>query len=128
MAKFAPYLLRAYMAFRNPKYFLILLVFYISGSVFAHLNLAYDSDWGMTNLILSIEASTASAVLMMVAERTASLQEEMSRVQREQLAAILQHSIEQRQLMQQQLFILTQIRESDQALLNFIKGTRNGSA
>ncbi len=129
MAKFAPILLRAYMAFRNPKYFLILLVAYIGASLFAHMNIGYDADFGLTNLILSIEASTASAVLMMVAERTATLQEQMSITQREQITALLQHSLEQRELMGQQLKIMTEIRASDQALLEFIKGlAQNGSA
>lgn len=121
MAKLTPLLLRGYLAFRSPKYFLWVVVAYVSGSIFAHLHLGYDSDWGMTNLMLSIEASTASAVLMMVAERTARMQDEMAKMQREQLAAILQHSIEQRELMAQQLQIMTEIRMNDQALLDYIK-------
>lgn len=121
MAKFAPYLLRAYMAFRNPKYFLLMLVSYIACSVFAHGHFGYDSDWGMTNLILSIEASTASAVLMMVAERTSAMQEQMTLNQREQIGALLSMAEQDRQLLAQQMALLQEIRANDQALLDFLK-------
>lgn len=89
MAKFAPYILRAYMTFRDPKFFLIVLVLYIVGALVAHTSWAWDPEFGLTNLILSIEASTASAVLMMVAERTAAIQDEMAKLQREQMTRLL---------------------------------------
>lgn len=121
MDKLSVYALRAYMTFRNPKFFLVILVAYISGSLFAHCSIGYDADFGLTNLILSIEASTASAVLMMVTERTAALQEQMAQVQREQLSAILEHSIEQRKLMERLIAIVESSRVTDQAILEYIK-------
>lgn len=70
-------LFRIYIAIRNPKYFLWLLCAFITCSLYSHLRLGYDSDFGLTNLILSIEASTAGAVLMVVAEASAELCERM---------------------------------------------------
>lgn len=124
MDKLAPYILRAYMAFRNPKFFLIVLVAYIAGSLFAHINLGYDADFGLTNLILSIEASTASAVLMMVAERTAAMQDEMAKMQREQLAMLLRNATEQRELLEKLISIVESSKATDQAILDYLKSRK----
>lgn len=70
-------LFRLYVAARNPKYFLWLLAAYITASLYAHARLGYDGDFGLTNLILSIEASSAGAVLMVVADASAELCERM---------------------------------------------------
>lgn len=126
MGKFAPYILRTYLAFRDPKFFLVVLVAYITGSLFAHINLGYDADFGLTNLVLSIEASTASAVLMMVAERTAATQSEMAKVQREQLATLVQMTDITRQMLQDHVEILTEIRENDRAVLEYLKALHRG--
>lgn len=73
-------LFRIYIAARNPKYFLWLLCAFIVSSLYAHATRSYDSDFGLTNLILSIEASTAGAVLMVVAEASAELCERMLKI------------------------------------------------
>jgi len=112
------------MTFRDPKFFLIVLIAFILGSMFAHTQFAYDSDFGLTNMILSIEASTASAVLMMVAERTAAQQDEMARVQREQLATLIEMAQLSRQSLQDQVDLLREIRANDQMLLEFIRGQK----
>lgn len=70
-------LFRIYIAIRNPKYFLWLLCAFITCSLYSHARLGYDGDFGLTNLILSIEASTAGAVLMVVAEASAELSDRM---------------------------------------------------
>lgn len=70
-------LFRLYVAARNPKYFLWILFAYIASSLYAHVRLGYDGDFGLTNLILSIEASSAGAVLMVVADASAALCERM---------------------------------------------------
>ncbi|MGN6084919.1 hypothetical protein [Trinickia sp.] len=70
-------LFRLYVTVRNPKYFLWLLFAFIASSLYAHLRLGYDGDFGLTNLILSIEASSAGAVLMVVADASAELCERM---------------------------------------------------
>jgi hypothetical protein len=70
-------LFRIYIAIRNPKYFLWLLCAFVVCSLYSHARLGYDGDFGLTNLILSIESSTAGAVLMVVAEASAELCERM---------------------------------------------------
>jgi hypothetical protein len=70
-------LFKLYVAARNPKYFLWVLAGYITASLYAHVRLGYDGDLGLTNLILSIEASSAGAVLMVVADASAALCERM---------------------------------------------------
>jgi uncharacterized membrane protein len=63
--------LQVYLTVRNPRNFLILLCVYIVTSLVSHYAFGYDGDFGLTNLVLSVEASTAGAVLMMVAEESA---------------------------------------------------------
>lgn len=78
-------MLRLYLFARKPRNFLILLCVFISVSLLLHFLRGYDSDFGMTNLILSIEASTASAVLMMLAEEAAERQKEQVEYQTKML-------------------------------------------
>jgi hypothetical protein len=80
--------LRVYLTVRNPRNFLVLLCVYIAGSLTAHFGLGYDGDLGLTNLFLSIEASTAGAVLMMVAEDGARTSAEMLRTVLETLREV----------------------------------------
>lgn len=124
MAKLAPYLLRAYMTFRDPKFFLIVLILYIVGALLAHTQLNWDPEFGLTNLLLSIEASTASAVLMMVAERTAATQDEMAKLQREQMAQLLRLAESNAALMQTHVAMLKEIRDNDRALLEYLKSLK----
>lgn len=70
-------LLRFYLTIRKPRNFLILLCIFIGVSMVLHFLHGYDADFGATNLILSIEASTAGAVLMMIAEGSAEAQQRM---------------------------------------------------
>lgn len=89
------HILQVYLTVRNPKNFLILLCLYIAASLTAHIGLGYDGDFGLTNLVMSIEASTAGAVLMMVAEESA-------RVTAEMLTLLVQLVKEIRQIAQNQ--------------------------
>ncbi len=70
-------ILRLYLTIRRPRNFLILLCIFIATSLALHFMHGYDADFGATNLILSIEASTAGAVLMMIAEESAEAQKRM---------------------------------------------------
>ena len=70
-------LLRFYLTIRKPRNFLILLCIFIGTSLALHFMNGYDGDFGATNLILSIEASTAGAVLMMIAEESSQAQQQM---------------------------------------------------
>ena len=64
---------RWYLRFRSPRCFLIVLSTFIVTSLCLHYFRGYDSDWGGTNLTLSIEASVASAVITVAAEETLML-------------------------------------------------------
>jgi hypothetical protein len=83
-------LLQVYLTLRNPRNFLILLCIYIASALTAHFGFGLDADLGMTNFILSVEASTAGAVLMMVAEESARATAEMLRTALEILKEVRQ--------------------------------------
>lgn len=68
---------RLYLRFRQPKVFLIALMVFIIVSLILHFVRGYDSDFGSTNLTLSVEASVASAVLTVAAEETLYLLREI---------------------------------------------------
>ncbi len=59
---------RVYRWFRAPRRFLKFLVAFIVGSITFHRVAGYDPDFGITNLSLSIEASVASAGIILVLE------------------------------------------------------------
>lgn len=88
--------LRFYLSVRKPKNFLILLCIFIVTSLLLHFVRGYDSDFGATNLILSIEATIAGAVLMMVAEQSSETQGRM-------LAALLEMAEAQRDMLKDNL-------------------------
>jgi hypothetical protein len=116
--------LRTYLKFRNPKVFLIVLGAFIAISILSHLLLAYDADWGVTNMTLSIEASVAGAVLMMVAENSSRVQDQMAKVQQEQLAALMSMAEAERQMLSDHIAILKEIRENDKLFLDHLKSCK----
>lgn len=70
-------LLRFYLTIRKPRNFLKLLCLFIGTSLTLHWLRGYDHEWGSTNLILSIEATVAGAVMLMVQEESSQLIEKM---------------------------------------------------
>jgi uncharacterized membrane protein len=114
--------LRLYMTVRKPRNFLILLCIFIGISLLLHFTGRYDVDFGATNLILSIEASTASAVLMMVAEESAELQRQTVESQGKMLAALLAIAEAQRDMLTDHTALLRAIREADERLLKVLTG------
>lgn len=80
---------RLYLAFRHPRVFLFALVTFVITMLSLHFLRGVDEDWGATNLTLSIEASIASAVLTMMAERAAQMQTEVAAQMRQMLEASL---------------------------------------
>lgn len=116
-------ILKVYLQFRNPKVFLIVLGTFIITSSLCHVLFGYDVDWGSTNLTLSIEASVAGAVLMMVAERSSRVQDGMAKIQKEQLDALMQMAQAERQLLTDHMEVLRQIRDNDRHLLELLKKT-----
>lgn len=81
---------RAYQRFRDPGNFLRIVLLFISGSLALHFAVHYDPEWGATNLILSIEATVASAALMLLARENQRRNEESARVQAQMLETLLQ--------------------------------------
>lgn len=112
-----PSLLRLYMTVRKPRNFLILLCTFIGTSLALHFLLGTDADFGATNLVLSIEASTASAVLMMVAEESAQLQRQTVDSQGSMLAALLSIAEAQRDMLADHAALLRTLKETDERLL-----------
>ena len=94
-------LLRLYQAFRHPRNFLVLLVAFVSASFLAHLLRGYDADFGITNLALSVEASVASAVLMLLAEQGQRLADEARIRHGEMLTAVLEQTKALQELMRE---------------------------
>lgn len=80
---------RLYQQFRDPGNFLRVLLLFISLSMTLHFMLHYDPDWGATNLVLSVEASVASAALMLLARDAQKKAEESSRMQAQMLETLL---------------------------------------
>lgn len=126
-----PSLLRLYLTVRKPRNFLIILCTFIGTSLFLHFACGIDGDFGATNLILSIEASTAGAVLMMVAEESAAWQKEHAERQSRTLAEVraVSESTEkmlegvlliaeaQREMLLDHASILRVLRDGDQRIL-----------
>lgn len=117
-------MLRLYLTVRKPRNFLILLCLFICVSLLLHFFHGYDSDFGATNLILSIEATVAGAVLMMVAEESAEMQErmlkqlvEMGEAQTKTLKGVLLIAEAQRDALIDHAALLRLLRESDERIL-----------
>ena len=70
-------ILRFYLTIRKPRNFLKLLCVFIGTSLMLHWFRGYDHEFGSTNLILSIEATVAGAVMLMVQEESATMIEKM---------------------------------------------------
>ncbi len=80
---------RAYQQFREPGNFLRIVLLFITGSLTAHFVIHYDPDWGATNLILSVEATIASAALMVLARDSQRRAEAADQVQAKMLETLL---------------------------------------
>lgn len=111
---------RIYLAFRHPRVFLIALVTFVITSLTLHFFRGYDSDWGATNLTLSIEASIASAVLTMMAERSAEMQAQIAGQMRQMLASLLDMAEVARSHDVEQLALLRSLKEADERLLKVL--------
>lgn len=105
-------LIRFYAIFREPKNFLVLLCLYIVGSVTAHLMRGYDSDFGLTNLVLSIEASIASAAIMMMNRDNAESIEKANAQMREMVKHLVEAESRQEKMLQGILLIAEAQRDA----------------
>jgi hypothetical protein len=105
--------LRLYLTVRKPRNFLRLLCLFITTSLILHVFRGYDADWGSTNLILSIEATIAGAVMLMVQEEAAEMQEKM-------LKALVSMAEAQHAMLADYGALLLAIKDADERLLNVL--------
>lgn len=63
-----------YARFRASTAFLVVLVLFVAAWIAAHLLWGFDSDWGLLNLILSIEASISVALIIMANDRQETIE------------------------------------------------------
>ncbi|RKP56351.1 hypothetical protein [Pararobbsia silviterrae] len=110
-------MLQLYLVIRKPRNFLVLLCLFISTSLALHFMHGYDSDWGATNLMLSIEATIAGAVLMMKAEESAEMQRQNSIEQAKMLAGVLAIAEAQREILADNAEVLRALRDSNERVL-----------
>jgi hypothetical protein len=106
-------MLDLYLTIRKPRNFLKLLCLFISCSVALHFSFGYDIEWGSTNMILSIEATIAGAVMLMV-------QEESAEMQGKTLSALLKMAEAAKERDTEQLNLMRSIRESDERFLKIL--------
>lgn len=103
-------MLDLYLTIRKPRNFLKLLCLFIAASLTFHFAFSYDPEWGMTNMMLSIEATIAGAVMLMV-------QEESTEMQAKMLTALLALAESAKERDAEQLAMMKSLRESDERLL-----------
>jgi len=103
-------ILRIYLTVRKPRNFLKIVFTFISTSLLLHWMRGYDADWGSTNLILSIDATIASTVMLMVQEEGAEMQQRM-------LEALVSMAEAQRDMLADHASLLRTLREGDAQIL-----------
>lgn len=103
-------ILRFYLTIRKPRNFLKIVFTFIATSLALHWLRGYDADWGSTNLILSIDATIASTVMLMVQEEGAEMQQRM-------LAALVSMAESQRDMLADHAMLLRSLREGDARIL-----------
>lgn len=111
-----------YLTIRKPRNFLKVVFAFIGTSLALHYLRGYDADWGGTNLTLSIDATIASTVMLMV-------QEESGQIQARMLTALLEMAQAQRDMLADHVTLLRSLREGDERILQALtEGKENGLA
>lgn len=103
-------ILRFYLTVRKPRNFLKIVFTFIATSLTLHWLRGYDADWGSTNLILSIDATIAGTVMLMV-------QEEGNERQKQMLEALVSMAEAQRDMLADHAALLRTLREGDARIL-----------
>lgn len=111
----------AYQRFRDPGNFLRVLLLFISLSMVLHFTLHYDEDWGATNLALSIEASVASAALMLLARESQRRAEESARVQAKMLETLLSLAQAEQRALERGEQLLAELLEHDRRAIGVLE-------
>lgn len=127
-------ILRFYLTVRKPRNFLKIVFTFIISSLLLHWFHGYDTDWGSTNLILSIDATIASTVMLMIQEESAEVQAatlkkllEMSEQQDKTLRGVLLIAEAQRDMLQDHTSILVALKQTDEKLLKALVENRGGN-
>jgi RsiW-degrading membrane proteinase PrsW (M82 family) len=107
--------LRLYLAARKPRNFIKVLCIFIVVSLSLHFLRGYDPEWGSTNLIMSIEATIAGAVMLMVQEESAEMHARM-------LTALVDMAQAQRDMLADHAALLRTLKEGDERLLKTLTG------
>lgn len=122
------WILRFYLTVRKPRNFLKIVFTFIGTSLVLHWLRGYDSDWGSTNLILSIDATIASTVMLMVQEEGAEVQArmlaklvEMGEAQEKTLKGVLLIAEAQRDMLIDHASLLKALKQGDERILEALK-------
>lgn len=122
------WILRFYLTVRKPRNFLKIVFTFIGTSLALHWLRGYDSDWGSTNLILSIDATIASTVMLMVQEEGAEVQArmlaklvEMGKAQEKTLKGVLLIAEAQRDMLIDHASMLKALKLGDEQILDALK-------
>lgn len=122
------WILRFYLTVRKPRNFLKIVFTFIGTSLVLHWLRGYDSDWGSTNLILSIDATIASTVMLMVQEEGAEVQArmlaklvEMGEQQEKTLKGVLLIAEAQRDMLIDHASLLKALKQGDERILEALK-------
>lgn len=111
-------ILRFYLTIRKPRNFLKIVFVFIGTSLTLHWFRGYDSDWGATNLILSIDATIAGTIMLMFQEEGAERMERM-------VAALIGMAETARDRDAEQIALLRALKESDERLLKALTEGEN---
>lgn len=103
-------IMRVYLTIRKPRNFLKIIFVFIVTSLTLHWVHGYDADFGATNLILSIDATIASTIMLMFQEEGAERMERM-------VAALIDMAEAARERDAEQIALLRTLKESDERLL-----------
>ncbi|MDN7993589.1 hypothetical protein QZM97_26270 [Burkholderia orbicola] len=103
-------IMRVYLTVRKPRNFLKIIFVFIGTSLTLHWVHGYDADFGATNLILSIDATIASTIMLMFQEEGAERMERM-------VAALIDMAEAARDRDAEQIALLRTLKESDERLL-----------
>lgn len=82
-----------YKRFRSGRMFFVTLLTFISAWIFLHVFDKFDPDWGLLNLVLSVEAALAMSLFMMLSEKQDEIQRNQDEMQQKQLI-YMQHLLE----------------------------------
>lgn len=111
-------ILRFYLTVRKPRNFLKIVFVFIGTSLTLHWLRGYDADWGATNLILSIDATIASTIMLMFQEEGAERMERM-------VAALIGMAEAAHDRDVEQLAMLRSLKETDERLLQKLTEKEN---